>query len=169
MKETGVIRRIDELGRIVIPKEVRKKLKIRNGDSIDIYIDQEKIVLEKYSALKDLDTIIKVLLETLKKVYNAKIVITDMSKIIATTINQVAIHDNITEEYITIIEKMQTQDLNQTNIKLNDSYTIDTYSKIKPIIIYGDLFGSILIMDCNNKSVELLDVINSFISDYLES
>ncbi len=169
MKETGVIRRIDELGRIVIPKEVRKKLKIRNGDSIDIYIDHDKIILEKYSALKDLDIIIKVLLDTFKKVYNAKIVITDMNKIIATTINDISIHSTITDEFINIIDKKTQQDINHTNLKLTDNYKIESFSKVKPIIIYGDLFGSILILDCNNKSEELLNIINSFISDYLES
>ena len=51
MKTTGIIRRIDELGRIVIPKELRKNLKIGNGDSLEILIDGEDIVLKKYSPM----------------------------------------------------------------------------------------------------------------------
>lgn len=168
MKETGVIRRIDELGRIVIPKEIRKKMKIRNGDSIDIFVDNEKVVLQKYSPLKDLETIIKVLLDTIKKTYNSKIIITDMTKVIASTLNE-GTDLSLSEEYIKIIERKVKVDINQSNVKLNDVFTIDTFSKVLPIIIYGDLFGSILIMDCNNKSEELLSLINSFISDYLES
>lgn len=168
MKETGVIRRIDELGRIVIPKEIRKKMKIRNGDSIDIFVDDQRVVLQKYSPLKDLDIVIKTLLDTLKKVYNAKIIITDMNKIIATTLSE-GMDLALSEEYIKIIENKNKVDINQSNIKLNNVYTINTFSKVLPIIIYGDLFGSILVMDCNNKSEEILNLTNLFISDYLES
>lgn len=168
MKETGVIRRIDELGRIVIPKEVRKKLKIRNGDSIDIYIDQDKVILQKYSALKDLDIVIKVLLDTLKKVYNAKIIITDMSKVISST-QSTLVNSALSEEYIKIVEDRNKVDINHNKLKLNNSFEIEASSKLLPLVIYGDLFGSILILECNNKSEEILSLINSFISDYLES
>ena len=48
MKTTGVIRRIDELGRIVIPKEIRKNLRIKNGDSLEIFLESDNIILKKY-------------------------------------------------------------------------------------------------------------------------
>ncbi len=48
MKSTGIIRSIDELGRIVIPKEIRKKLGIASTDPVEIYVDGEKIILVKY-------------------------------------------------------------------------------------------------------------------------
>ena len=58
MKATGIIRRIDDLGRIVIPKEIRKKLKINEGENIEIYIDDlEHIILKKYSNLKNVKDI----------------------------------------------------------------------------------------------------------------
>ncbi len=169
MKETGVIRRIDELGRIVIPKEVRKKLKIRNGDSIDIYIDNDKILLQKYSALKDLEEIVKVLVETLSKSYNASIVISDMSKVLATSIKEVNIETSLSEDFTKIIEQQNTLDITKNNLLLNDTYIIPIHSKLKPIIIYGDLYGSILITNCNNKSEELITILNNFITQYLES
>ena len=49
MKTTGIIRRIDELGRIVIPKEIRKNLRIKNGESLEIYLENDSIILKKYS------------------------------------------------------------------------------------------------------------------------
>ena len=51
MKSTGIVRRLDDLGRLVIPKEIRKQYQLKEGDSIEIYIDQDKIVLEKYDTL----------------------------------------------------------------------------------------------------------------------
>ena len=57
MKETGVIRRIDELGRIVIPKEIRKRLRVGPGDMLDIYTSDKQIVLSKYTELSEIDEI----------------------------------------------------------------------------------------------------------------
>ena len=48
MKSTGIIRHVDELGRIVIPKEMRKKMDIANSDPVEIYVDGNKIILTKY-------------------------------------------------------------------------------------------------------------------------
>ena len=53
MKNIGIIRKIDELGRIVLPKELRKTLSINSGDDFQITIDNEKIILEKYSRLEN--------------------------------------------------------------------------------------------------------------------
>ena len=48
MKSTGIVRHIDELGRIVVPKEIRKKLGIANTDPVEIYVEEDKIILKKY-------------------------------------------------------------------------------------------------------------------------
>ena len=53
MKSTGVIRRIDDLGRIVIPKEIRKNLKIREGDTLEFYISGNEIILKKFSLINE--------------------------------------------------------------------------------------------------------------------
>ena len=51
MKATGIVRRIDELGRVVIPKEIRRTLRIREGDPLEIFTDREgEVILKKYSA-----------------------------------------------------------------------------------------------------------------------
>ena len=57
MKTTGVIRRIDELGRIVIPKEIRKSLRIKNGESLEVYLDGDSIILKKFSQIESLESI----------------------------------------------------------------------------------------------------------------
>ena len=51
MKSTGVVRRVDDLGRIVIPKEIRRTLRIRDGESLEIFVDREMIALKKFSKM----------------------------------------------------------------------------------------------------------------------
>ena len=76
MKATGVVRRIDELGRIVIPKEIRKTMRIREGENIEIYTDtNDEIVLRKYSIMKKLGDFAQVYADSInnflkKKRYN---------------------------------------------------------------------------------------------------
>ena len=66
MKATGVIRRIDELGRIVIPKEIRKNLRIKEGESLEIYVDNEdRIILKKYSLMKNMEEFVVLLADSL--------------------------------------------------------------------------------------------------------
>ena len=55
MKETGIVRRIDDLGRIVIPKEIRRSLKIREGDPLEIFLEKDCVCFKRYSALNSLD------------------------------------------------------------------------------------------------------------------
>ena len=65
MKATGIIRRIDDLGRVVIPKEIRRSMRIREGDPLEIYTTQDSICFRKYSPMGecDLDTI-KIICDT---------------------------------------------------------------------------------------------------------
>ena len=66
MKATGIVRRIDDLGRVVIPKEIRRTLRIREGDSLEIYTDHEgRIILKKYSPVGELEEFAKEYAESL--------------------------------------------------------------------------------------------------------
>ena len=55
LKATGVVRRIDELGRLVIPKEIRRTLRIREGESLEVFVDSNSIILKKYSIMRNID------------------------------------------------------------------------------------------------------------------
>ena len=98
MKETGVLRRIDELGRIVIPKELRKKLKIREGDFLDIFVEDNNIVLQKYSALKDIEAVLNSLIVSLGKSYSLKMIVVDSANVIASNFNSFKNEMLITDE-----------------------------------------------------------------------
>ena len=67
MKATGIVRRIDDLGRVVIPKEVRRNLGIREGDPLEIYTDGKMVCFTKYSPLGEFAEGMKTIINSLKK------------------------------------------------------------------------------------------------------
>ena len=83
MKTTGVIRRIDELGRIVIPKEIRKNLRIKNGDSLEIFLESDNIILKKYSQLETIENVSVDYVEAFNTIIKHNIIVTDRDKVIA--------------------------------------------------------------------------------------
>ena len=66
MKATGVVRRIDELGRIVIPKEVRQTLKIREGDPLELWLDKDTVCFKKYSAVALIEDTLNSVIDLMK-------------------------------------------------------------------------------------------------------
>lgn len=83
MKSTGVVRRIDDLGRIVLPKEIRKTLRIREGESLEIYTNEEEIILKKFTSASDLKEISQSLIDTIASTIKSNIFIADRDNIIA--------------------------------------------------------------------------------------
>ena len=84
MKATGVVRRIDDLGRVVIPKEIRKTLRIKEGDPLEIFTDREgQVILKKYSPIGELSEFAIGYAETLSKTTGHIACITDKDTIIA--------------------------------------------------------------------------------------
>ncbi len=149
MKSTGVVRRIDDLGRIVIPKEIRRNLKIRDGENMEIFIDLDSIILKKYSKLEDALTLSDKFAKIVYEVTGYNILITDREKIITSygiefenLKNQV-----LSEELINVIDT-------RTNIKKDEKTIISITNEIKkegyfyglPIISTADSIGLILFL-----------------------
>ncbi|GAB4072134.1 stage V sporulation protein T [Barrientosiimonas marina] len=84
MKATGIVRRIDDLGRVVIPKEIRRTLRIREGDPLEIFVDREsEVILKKYSPINELSTFAKEYAEALFESLNYPVMICDRDEVIA--------------------------------------------------------------------------------------
>ena len=84
MKATGIVRRIDDLGRVVIPKEIRRTMRIREGDPLEIYTDREgEVIFKKYSPIGELSLFASQYAETLHRVGDLSIVICDRDAVIA--------------------------------------------------------------------------------------
>lgn len=84
MKATGMVRRIDDLGRVVIPKEIRRTLRIKEGDPLEIFVDRgEKIILQRYSPIGELSEFAKECVEALYETVNKPSLVTDRDNVVA--------------------------------------------------------------------------------------
>lgn len=84
MKATGIVRRIDELGRIVVPKEIRRTLRIREGDPLEIFTDKDgEIVLKKYSPIGELSIFAQEYVDATAQILGCPVCVTDRDQIIA--------------------------------------------------------------------------------------
>ena len=172
MKETGILRRIDELGRIVVPKEIRKKLKIREGDNLDIFVSEDNVILKKYSPLNDLEAILSVLLDAYKKIYNVSIVVADLTKIIASTKAEIKVDEKLEEVFVELINQKEELQFNKSmSVMITESFKSNHNLIIKPILIYGDLFVCVILFsefDSINNQNEALNLIHYFCTEYIQ-
>ena len=84
MKATGIVRRIDELGRIVVPKEIRRTLRIREGDPLEIFTDKDgEIILKKYSPIGELSIFAQEYVDATAQILGYPVCVTDRDQIIA--------------------------------------------------------------------------------------
>ena len=84
MKATGIVRRIDDLGRVVVPKEIRRTLRIREGDPLEIFTDREgEIILKKYSLIGELSQYAGLCAEALAQTTGQLVCITDRDHVVA--------------------------------------------------------------------------------------
>lgn len=84
MKATGIVRRIDDLGRVVVPKEIRRTLRIREGEPLEIFTNREGgIVLKKYSPIGELAAFAKEYVEAVAQVAKCTVCVTDRDRIVA--------------------------------------------------------------------------------------
>jgi len=84
MKATGIVRRIDDLGRVVIPKEIRRTMRIREGDPLEIYTDNEgEVIFKKYSPMGELGPYTKQYVDVLNRTSGLAVVICDRDQVIA--------------------------------------------------------------------------------------
>lgn len=169
MKSTGVLRRIDDLGRIVIPKEIRKNLKIRDGESLEIFINGDAIVLKKYSFMSDLYDIAQTCSDSIYDVINKNVIITDRDRVIATSgsLKKKYNGKEISIFISGIIDKRENI-INNNTIELEIiNGIVEEYKYVAyPVIANGDAVGIVLILsDSNIKECEEKSA--SFIAKFL--
>ncbi|SHJ80273.1 AbrB family transcriptional regulator, stage V sporulation protein T [Hathewaya proteolytica DSM 3090] len=152
MKATGIVRRIDDLGRVVIPKEIRKTLRIREGDPLEIFTDRDgEIILKKYSPMEELGNFAKDYVEALQQATGGNIIITDKDCIIAVAgaPKKEYIDKKISADLEDLMEERKTVILGKGSGKVIELYHDEPVEKYKyqvvsPIITAGDTVGSVV-------------------------
>ena len=163
MNSTGIIRKIDDLGRIVLPKELRRHLNINPGDDFQIILDNNKIILERYSYLKNHEKDILKIIESFINVTNYSINLVINNEIVNK--NNIKILDEIIniikERKIYIKEEIQ-------NYKIANEFAEEGRLIIFPIVINSDLLGSIIIISKENINnlLNTAKIINNLIKNY---
>jgi AbrB family transcriptional regulator (stage V sporulation protein T) len=158
MKATGIVRRIDELGRVVIPKEIRRTLRIREADPLEIFTDHEgAIILKKYSPIGELGSFAKQYAESLSQVSGHLAIIADRDQIIAASgggskqILGKSVSKGL-EEKMNQRETVCTSKKDKNYVAITDEAS-DEYQQevIIPIITHGDVIGAVVLLSSESE------------------
>ncbi len=175
MKATGVVRRIDDLGRIVIPKEIRRTMRIKEGESLEIYIDgSDRIVLKKYSPVQNVNDFVVEFVESIYSSNKKDILITDNERIIAAagSYKRDLVGKRITPYLEDKISKRVTQILEKDDkLEISDGTELKKKAILKPINVYGDIIGCVIVSsdnDVTDVEKSLAEFSGTFMSRYLE-
>ena len=157
MKATGIVRRIDDLGRVVIPKEIRRTLRIREGDPLEIFTDREgEIILKKYSPIGELGTLAKLYAESLAQTLGCTVCVTDMDQVVAVSgAGKKELQDQfISKELEKVLQgrKAVLEKEGQPGfVKVIPEMAEFLDEAVCPVISEGDVIGSVVILNKDEK------------------
>ena len=192
MKATGIVRRIDDLGRVVIPKEIRRTMRIREGDPLEIYTDKDgEVIFKKYSPIGELSKFAGQICETMNKSTGHCCVVTDRDSIISVygAQKRELLDKSISHELEDIMESRQIYQCpasvttsgtapgpnvsESPRIPLSDSNDKYCILIAAPIIAEGDVLGSIVFAgddaaQCGEIEYKLAQTVAGFIGKQME-
>ena len=148
MKETGVVWRLDELGRVVIPKEIRKRLKIDNSDLVDIFTEEDRVILKKYHPLNYNVSLLSTFCDSIKETYGCDVVVCDRVNIIYNTLKEELNGDLLDKELLNRIDSyLETEISSLVKLNLTKDYIINKDIIIYPLVINYEQNGYLFILD----------------------
>ncbi|MFC4558559.1 stage V sporulation protein T [Virgibacillus kekensis] len=178
MKATGIVRRIDDLGRVVIPKEIRRTLRIREGDPLEIFVDREgEVILKKYSPINELGSFAQEYAEALFDSLHYPVLICDRDEIIAVAgeskkdyLNKSI--GNQSEKIMQDRTPVFETEANTVELVQGKDEDLDSYC-ISPIIANGDPVGCVIMFSKDGKKLsnieqKSLETASSFLAKQME-
>ena len=177
MKATGIVRRIDDLGRVVIPKEIRRVLRIREGDPLEIYTDHDgEVIFKKYSPVGELHSFAESVAETLNKSCSLSVVVSDRDAIIACAglPKREYVESKLSADADSLIESRSTYTRKEGEKPMFiNSQTSKHISVLVPILLDGDIIGAVATLTEANTApteteIKLLQTSAGFLSKQLE-
>ena len=147
MKTTGMTRRIDELGRVVIPKEIRRSLRLGVGEEVELFVENGALLLKKYSALYERRSHAYTLSRMLRERVRASVLITDTDKVIAAACESLCDYDGkvISSELSEVLRKRERLVMKGCALPLLQNDCVKASSLVVlPVCERGDLFGGLV-------------------------
>ena len=180
MKATGIVRRIDDLGRVVIPKEIRRTMRIREGDPLEIFTSKDgEVVFKKYSLLGGVDEFASQLCETLNKTTGSTVAVTDRDSVIAAAgaARRDLIGKHISAQLEQIMEDRGIFRAGSEERSVFVTESLDRFcaSVAAPIISEGDALGLVLFVGnegdppAGETEYKLAQTIAGFLGKHMES
>lgn len=178
MKATGIVRRIDDLGRVVIPKEIRRTLRIRDGDPLEIYTEKDgEVIFKKYSPVGELSDFAAQICEALYKSGDCVVAVCDRDTVIACAgvPKKELVDKRISEGLTEIMEsrKLYSAPAN-TDIPFTDGSDMLYLSVAAPILAEGDVMGCVAYVSKQGSpeptevQVKLASTVASFLGKQME-
>ena len=174
MKATGIVRRIDDLGRVVIPKEIRRTLHIKEGDPLEIYTAKDgEVIFKKYSPVGDMGQFAEEYCATLQTVSGFPCAITDREMVIAASGKSKTVGKTVTPEFERLIERRRPYVAEGTGTDLTGNGDSEV-ALAHPIIAEGDIAGMVTMLHTPGKKIgeaenKLLHAAAIFLGKQLES
>lgn len=171
MKTTGITRRIDELGRIVIPKEIRKNMHLKTGELLEIFLqDQDTIMLKKHAIISKNNEFLKQYINVLASKIKADVYVTSLDEIAFSSVE-----DLVGTTISTELEDLMMSNLNFNNldkVKLTEHLTLENPLFVAPLSPNGDLSG-LFIVNFKGLDIEenkqVIKFSTAFLEEYLEN
>ncbi|MBE6907665.1 stage V sporulation T C-terminal domain-containing protein [Marasmitruncus massiliensis] len=178
MKATGIVRRIDDLGRVVIPKEIRRTMRIREGDPLEIYTDNDgEVIFKKYSPIGELSSFASQYAEVLNKVGGYPVVVCDRDHVIS--VAGIPKKELLERRVSPALEEMMEQRRNFAiagdGKRMQPVEGVDRFALVvAPIIAAGDVCGSLMFIAGDNPvpatdtEIKLIQVGAAFLGKQME-
>ncbi len=177
MKATGIVRRIDDLGRVVIPKEIRRTMRIREGDPLEIYTSAGgEVIFKKYSPIGELSVFASQYAEALSDSTKLSVIICDSERVIAAAgiSKREALEKNVSDELLRIMENRSAFVADGTKTVLGFEGIDKKICVAVPIVSAGDVSGAVVLLENEQDSkagesdVKLASVAANFLARQLE-
>ena len=163
MKATGIVRRIDDLGRVVIPKEIRRTLRIREGDPLEIYTEKDgEVIFKKYSPMGELSEFAVQICESVHKATGTLTVVCDRDSVIAAAGGgrKELMEKRVSHELEQIMEDRRSfsPESGSAAVPLLENGSSYTVSAAAPILSEGDVLGCIVFVGHNGVAATELEL-----------
>lgn len=178
MKATGIVRRIDDLGRVVIPKEIRRTLKIREGMPMEIFTDASgEVILKKYSPVGEMTQIAQAYADTLVSLTGLGVAVCDTEQVIAISgaVKKDLLKKPISHHLDEIMQSKQNFSSKDDKTVLIANDIAATAVAVYPVVSMGDVMGAVILVKDERSAAkvdsESLDSIRAaamFLSRQLE-